>query len=209
MKAEQIIFDFDGVILDSHKIKTKTFYDLFTEYGFNIAKQVKLYHLQNSGISRKIKFKYIFKNILKKKLTQNKIIFLSKKFSSYSRKEILKLRVSGNLLIFLKKFYKRIDLYISTGTPQKEIEHILKKKNLLKYFKEVHGSPRKKIQHIKKIKRNKKKTIFVGDSFEDYISCKKTNTKFILKIHSENKKIFSNYKGIKIVDFKNFKKFIL
>ena len=129
--------------------------------------------------------------------------------SSYSRKEILKLRVSENLLIFLKKFYKKIDLYISTGTPQREIEHILKKKNLIKYFKGVHGSPKKKIQHIKKIKRNKKKTIFVGDSFEDYISCKKTNTKFILKIHSENKKIFSNYKGLKIVDFKNFKKFIL
>ena len=209
MKVEQIIFDFDGVILDSHKVKTKTFFDLFIEYGFSIAKQVKIYHLQNSGISRKIKFKYIFKNILKKKLTQNKIIFLSKKFSAYSRKEILKLRVSGNLLSFLKKFYKKIDLYISTGTPQKEIEYILKKKNLLKYFKGIHGSPRKKVQHIKQIKRNEKKTIFVGDSFEDFISCKKTNTKFILKIHSENKKIFSNYKGIKIIDFKNFKKFIL
>ena len=70
MKVEQIIFDFDGVILDSHRIKTKTFYNLFSEYGFNIAKQVKLYHLQNSGISRKIKFKYIFKNILKKKINK-------------------------------------------------------------------------------------------------------------------------------------------
>ncbi len=209
MKVDQIIFDFDGVILDSHKIKTKTFYDLFLEYGFKIAKQVKLYHLQNSGISRKIKFKYIFKNILKKKLNQNKAIFLSKKFSLHSRKEILKLKVSGDLKIFLKKFYKIIDFYISTGTPQKEIEFILKKKDLLKYFKGVHGSPRKKLQHIKQIKSNKKRTIFVGDSFEDYISCKKTNTKFILKIHSENKKIFSNYKGIKIIDFKNFKKFIL
>lgn len=204
-----IIFDFDGVILDSHRIKTKTFYNLFSEYGFNIAKQVKLYHLQNSGISRKIKFKYIFKNILKKKLTKNKIFFLSKKFSSYSRKEILKLKVSGSLLIFLKKFYKIIDLNISTGTPQKEIEYILKKKNLLKYFKGVHGSPRKKTQHIREIKRNKKKTIFVGDSFEDYISCKKTKTKFILKIHSENKKIFKNYKVAKINNFKNFEKIIL
>ena len=61
MKFDQIIFDFDGVILNSHKIKTQAFYQLFKNYGKKIAIKSKNYHINNAGVSRYIKFKYILK----------------------------------------------------------------------------------------------------------------------------------------------------
>ena len=64
------------------------------------------------------------------------------------------------------------------------------------------------IQHINQIKKNKKKTIFIGDSYEDFISCKKTKVKFILKEHKENKKTFINKRVIKIKNFRNFNFFL-
>ena len=39
-----IIFDFDGVILNSHKIKTKAFYKIFESYGKNIANKAIKFH---------------------------------------------------------------------------------------------------------------------------------------------------------------------
>ena len=39
-----IIFDFDGVIINSHKVKTKAFYQIFRFYGEAIALKAKRYH---------------------------------------------------------------------------------------------------------------------------------------------------------------------
>jgi beta-phosphoglucomutase-like phosphatase (HAD superfamily) len=56
MKNIQVIFDFDGVILNSHKIKTYAFYKIFRIFGKDIAIKTAKYHLSNIGISRFKKF---------------------------------------------------------------------------------------------------------------------------------------------------------
>jgi beta-phosphoglucomutase-like phosphatase (HAD superfamily) len=71
-----IIFDFDGVILNSHKIKTKAFYKIFESYGKNIANKAVKFHKQNIGKSRYFKFKFILQNIIKKKNIKERIISL-------------------------------------------------------------------------------------------------------------------------------------
>ena len=49
---KNIFWDFDGVIKDSLEIKTNAFYQLFQEYGIDIANKVKEHHLLNGGMSR-------------------------------------------------------------------------------------------------------------------------------------------------------------
>jgi phosphoglycolate phosphatase-like HAD superfamily hydrolase len=209
VKIEQIIFDFDGVILPSHKIKDVAFYELFLSYGKKIALTALNYHKKNIGKSRYIKFYFIIKYLLKEKVTKKKLDSLSKNFNQLTLKKINNLKISKYLLEFFKKEKKNYNFYISTGTPQNIIQQILKNKKISKYFKKVYGSPMNKIQHIKKIKKNKKKTLFIGDSMEDFICCKKTNTNFLLKEHNENKNIFLKKKILKIKNFKNFKNFLL
>ena len=80
MKA--IIFDFDGVILDSVNVKTKAFELLYEEYGPEIQKKVVKYHLDNGGISRFEKFKFYHKNFLNKEISENELLLLGSKFSS-------------------------------------------------------------------------------------------------------------------------------
>ena len=208
MTFENIIFDFDGVILESHKIKNRAFHQLFLPYGKKIAKMTHEYHLRNLGKSRFIKFRYIIKKILNQNVTKEKLNSLSVKFNKLSFEKICNLKISNSLLNYFKTINKNTNLYISTGTPQKLIEKILKKKKIYKYFKKVYGSPLTKIQHINQIKKNKKKTIFIGDSYEDFISCKKTKVKVILKKHKENKKTFINKRVIKIKNFRNFNFFL-
>ena len=62
MKA--IIFDFDGVILDSVDVKTKAFKQMYSIYGDDVMRKVVDYHLLNGGISRYEKFKYFHENFL-------------------------------------------------------------------------------------------------------------------------------------------------
>ena len=42
-----IVFDLDGVILESLEAKTDAFSELYNEYGENIVSKVRNYHLQN------------------------------------------------------------------------------------------------------------------------------------------------------------------
>jgi len=208
-KKLNIIFDFDGVIINSHLTKTLAFYNIFKVYGKNIALKAKKFHLNNIGKSRYFKFRYIFKNILRLKLTNQKIKTLDKNFDIFLQKKINKMIPSKSLINFLKKKNRVWNLYISTGTPRTKIVKILKKKNLLIYFKKVYGSPSSKIYHINKITKNNKKCIFIGDSFEDYTAAKKTKIKFLLKINSENRNLRKTISFNKINSFKFLEKKII
>jgi beta-phosphoglucomutase-like phosphatase (HAD superfamily) len=84
-----IIFDFDGVIVESVDIKTKSFKKLFEPYGKEIVKKVIEHHLKNTGVSRFEKFNYIYKNILNRKLTKDKFDSLCKKFSDLVVDEVV------------------------------------------------------------------------------------------------------------------------
>ena len=203
----QVIFDFDGVILNSHIIKAEGFYQIFKIFGKNHAKQAQKYHLSKSGISRYKKFTYIKKNILKNNKIKNNQI--NKNFKNYSLKKILNFKINVKLLKFLKSNYKKYEFYISTGSPQKEIIYILKKKKLYQFFRKIYGSPSTKIEHIKKIKKKNKKSIFIGDSLDDFKAAKKTSINFLLKIHRQNKKEFGKMNINKILNYDNLEKKIL
>ena len=208
MKFEKIIFDFDGVILNSHIIKSKAFKNIFKEFNNKISNQAYKYHLNNVGKSRYQKFRYILKKNFKN-IRKDQIDNLNKQFNEYCDKRIDKLKISAHLLKFFRKNFHSTKFYISTGTPESKIKETVKKKKINKYFKKIYGSPKKKEEHIKMIirKTNKKKILFIGDSLEDLKASKKTNINFLLKVHSENRHLSNEVKK-KFVSFKNFQSFL-
>ncbi len=60
-----IVFDFDGVILESAQIKTETFADVVKDYPKEQADAFVAYHITHMGISRHVKFQYFIEEILK------------------------------------------------------------------------------------------------------------------------------------------------
>ena len=203
-----IVFDFDGVIINSHKVKTKAFYEIFKLYGKNVANEAKKFHEKNIGKSRFFKFKFILKKILNKNITKSELANLDKNFDIFVQKKIKTLVPSKYLLKFLKGQKNNNNLYISTGTPQNKIIEILKEKNLLSYFKKIYGSPSSKISHINEIKKSNKNVLFIGDTLEDYNAAKKTNVNFILKLNSENSILRKKLNVRKIHSFKCLKKYV-
>ncbi len=195
-----IIFDFDGVIINSHKVKTEAFFYVFKKFGNHVALKAKNFHLKNISSSRYYKFNSVLKKLPKsKKISIN---LIDNKFDNFVNSGIKKLKLSPHLLNFLKKNKNKYFFYISTATPQNKIIEILKKKKIHKYFTNIYGYPKSKEEHINKIKKNKKDTFFIGDSYSDYLVAKKTKVNFLLKLNSENKNFRNKYKINKIKSFK-------
>ena len=61
---QQIIFDFDGVILDSNQIKSNAFSNSLIDEDKELVKLFIAFHKKNGGISRFKKFNFAILNIV-------------------------------------------------------------------------------------------------------------------------------------------------
>ena len=201
IQIEAIFFDFDGVILESVDVKGWAFGKLFENHTEHVG-EIVAFHFANSGMSRFDKFRYIYKNILNKPLPDEEFDALCLKFSDLAFKRVLKCEFVPGALEFLEKHYKKTKLYIISGTPQNEIEHIVEVRGLNKYFQGVYGSPTGKTFWANKIimqeKLNRAKTFFIGDAMNDYKAAKENELIFVARIQDDKKDIFEG----KSVDYK-------
>ena len=183
-----IIFDFDGVILESLDIKTKAFLKVYQDYPEH-ANEIAHYHLQNGGVSRYKKFVHINTNILRIPIDDNKIEELANIFSEAVVEEMLKCPFVDGALEFLDKYSTVANLYVASGTPQDELRFIIEKCGLTQFFNGVYGTPRTKAEIIQDIlnKENvdNNEIVFVGDAITDYEGAKEANVHFVARINGQ------------------------
>lgn len=184
-----IIFDFDGVLVESAEIKTEAFGQLFSIYP-DKAHEIVEYHKGNMGISRYVKFRYFYENILGKELSHNEEIELGEKFSQIVLGKVLKAPFVAGALDFLDKYHKKIPLFIASGTPEEELNNIVRQRGISRYFEEIHGTPRKKPEIITDIlsrySLSAPEVVFVGDAESDLKAAKETGVHFIARINLED-----------------------
>lgn len=201
-----VIFDCDGVILDSNQIKTEAFNKTLSAYPKNKVDEFIIYHKKYGGISRKIKFEYFFFKILK--LKDVKLITKSLKvFKKYVFQKLVLAKFIKGVLKFIKILKKnKTKIFIVSGSLQSELREIFKKKNKDILFDEILGTPKNKIENINYLKKkynlNLKKGLFFGDSKTDWLAARTFNIKFIFV--REKSEWFDIQKSFNIKKINNF-----
>ena len=196
---KSIIFDFDGVILDSNKIKSNAFTKLFKDKNKNQENldMIIRYHKDNMGISRNKKIKFYYENILKQKITNKEVVKIASDYSKLVFNKIIKTKFISGSKYFLSKNFKRYLFFVSSGTPENELINICEKRKIDKYFTGIYGSPDNKEKHIKRImKKNSLKeneVIFIGDALADYNAAAKNKIFFIGINYINNRKNKKNF----------------
>ena len=206
-----VIFDFDGVIAESVDVKTRAFKELFKAHPDQI-RAIERFHLENGGMSRFEKFRNIYKNILKKELTKARFRNLCNSFHKLVIDGVIKAPYVRGAIGFLEFCWKKYPMYIVSGTPDREMKKIIKKRKLHKYFNAVYGSPRKKTELIKIIlKKNRFKpaeVFFIGDSKNDYDAARHAKILFAGRLLKENREwIKSGYINTTFRDLKELKNY--
>ena len=204
-KYKAIIYDFDGVIVDSVNIKTQAFIKLYKEFGNDILSKVKEYHELNGGISRQQKIKYFHNELLNININDKEINNLSNKFSSIVKQKVIECNFISGAEKFLQLMSMKKKLqFVCTGTPQDEIIDIIIARNLNPYFTEIFGSPSSKISIIKNILNNYNlkfsEVLMFGDAITEYKAAISNNIDFIgISSYSpfpENIIVFPNFNKI-------------
>jgi HAD superfamily hydrolase (TIGR01549 family) len=183
-KWEAIFFDFDGVILDSVNVKTEAFAAMFRKYGPEVEQAVVEYHLANGGVSRYRKFEYYYHHLLNQDISQEKMEQLDAEFSRLSLEGVLDAPFVGGALDTLEKVNSQgVPAFVVSGAPCMEVRHIVAKRELRRYFIEVHGFPRKKQDIMNDIALRfgyrMKDCLMVGDAAADYEAARMCGTQFL------------------------------
>ena len=170
---KNIIFDFDGVILDSVPTKTEGYRILFKEYSVEVVKKMVEYHELNGGVSRYEKIKYFFNKLLKQDISKDKVQKYADKYSEITKEELTNSKyIISDTVSFIKKNYRKYSMHIASGADERDLIYICDKLNLTKYFLSIYGSPTTKLNIVGAILTKnmyqKEETILIGDSVNDY-----------------------------------------
>lgn len=181
-----IIFDFDGVIAESVAVKIDAFRRIFEAKCPEHIEQILTYHKVNGGISRYVKFQYIYDHFLKEPLSESESARLGELFSKYALEGVIAAPLVAGTKDFLFKYSDRFLLFVASGTPEDEMRIISAQRGLDRYFKGVYGSPRSKAELVRMIleehKLKKEEVMFVGDSVNDLDGAKEAGVRFIGRV---------------------------
>jgi len=207
-----IFFDFDGVIVESVDIKTKAFYRLFDIEGKDVAHKVVDYHLKNAGVSRFDKFRYIYREILKRSLGDEEFHGLCNRFAGLVVENVVKAPYVKGAKEFLENYAAGYKCFIVSATPHEEIEEIIRRRRIGTFFKAVYGAPAKKNDIVRGalIRENTDScnAVYVGDAMSDYLAAKENGVVFIARVTDENSRIFKDADCIKMKDLTNLKEVV-
>ncbi len=186
--ASAIVFDLDGVILESGDIKTQAFLDLFAEYP-QFRGDILTYHLANLGISRYDKFEWIYRELLKRELTPTERTRLGEAFSALVLQKILSCPFVPGAHEALEQLHSSKLLFVASGTPQNELDFILEQRGIAPFLVGAWGTPRKKpdivTNILEKYSLEPSSVLFVGDGSSDYEAAQATHVHFLARATPE------------------------
>lgn len=202
---KNILWDFDGVILDSMEVRSWGFRQIFKKYPKELVDKLIEYHLTNGGLSRYVKIRYMYEQLLDKSISEEKVNDYANQFSSLMKKELTNPdNLIDDSVNYIKQNHKKFKFHIVSGSDQTELRFLCKELNIDSYFLSIGGSPTPKKQLVKdlltNLKYNKNQTCLIGDSINDFEAA------------NENKITFYGYNNISlkacskeyINDFKSF-----
>lgn len=168
-----VLWDFDGVICDSMKIKSDGFRKLFDGFNRKLVDDFIEFHLQNGGMSRFDKIRYFYDKLIEQKIDGKKIDDLAKQYGIIIKKKLFnRNNIIKDSLYYIENNYKKYNFHIVSGAEHNELNALCQFLEIDKYFISIDGSPIKKDVLIKNLlKKYNYKTneiIFIGDSINDY-----------------------------------------
>ena len=183
-KYKTIVFDCDGVILDSNVVKTEAYFRTAKNLGANDAQAQQLvdYHVKLGGISRYHKFDWYVREVLKQPVSDKAIQVLLDEFSRELEEGLMHCTIADGLQA-LREATKDAKWMILSGGDQQEIRDLFAKRDLAKHFDGgLFGSPDNKDTVLAREKANghlQMPALFIGDSKYDHESSTNAGLDFI------------------------------
>jgi phosphoglycolate phosphatase-like HAD superfamily hydrolase len=209
MGIKNILWDFDGVILDSMKVRDWGFREIFKKFNKDEVDKLIEYHRENGGLSRYVKIRYFYENILERPIKKEEVLDYAENFSLLMKTKLTdKSNLIQDSVRFIQGKFNDYNFHIVSGSDQEELRFLCVELDLSKFFLSIHGSPTAKKTLVKDLISNlnydKNKTILIGDSINDYDAAVKNDIDF----YGYNEITLDNLSKFYIHNFNEFNSYL-
>lgn len=182
-RFDAIVFDFDGVLVQSVDVKTRAFAALYEPYGADVVRRVAAWHLEHGGVSRYEKFRHFHRAFLNKELPVVEETQLAARFSVLVEEAVIAAAWAPGAHEFLETYASRLSLFVASGTPEEELRRIIERRAMTRYFVGVAGAPRRKGEILHDFLRRQDvpphRMLMVGDAMTDFAGATEANLPFL------------------------------
>lgn len=183
LRCDAVVFDFDGVLVESVDVKTRAFALLYEPYGPEVVDKVVGWHLEHGGISRYEKFRHFHQIFLGRSLPAAEEAQLADRFSALVEEAVIAAAWIPGAREFLEGWHARLPLYVASGTPEDELVRIIARRGMSGYFAGVAGAPRRKGEILRDFLGRGNvppdRMLMVGDAMTDYVGAKEAEVPFL------------------------------
>lgn len=193
-----LLWDFDGVIIDSNSVREFGFRQVLKEFDPEQVEQLIDFHNANGGWSRYVKFRYFFEEILKRPISESKVQEFASRFSSIMVERLPnpELLIEGTVRFIREMYLQGKQMHIVSGSDGNELRSLCKQLELSKYFLSINGSPTSKQALVKAIIDNgdisASQYCLIGDAVNDYDAANQNEVQFF-GYNNEGLKKLGNY----------------
>ncbi len=183
-QLQAVFFDFDGVIADSLAVKKNAFVTLFAPWGKAVQTAAVRYHEANGGMPRHSKLRHCMEVLAGQKISEAELAALVRRFAELVFDAVVAApllpRVEQTLQALLQA---QIPAFVVSGTPEEEMQRIVRHKKLEPYFQAVFGAPRQKSVIVQKVLSrytfSPQYCLFIGDALADFKAARTCGLAFL------------------------------
>lgn len=184
-KYATLVFDCDGVVLDSNRVKTEAFYRSTLPFGEAAAQAMITYHVAHGGVSRYKKFTYFLEQIVPVCADHQHgpdLEALLKAFAGDVLAGLLGCDLASGLET-LRQNTPGVRWLIVSGADQAELRDVFARRGIAKWFDGgIFGSPDTKDEILAReltASNIQHPALFLGDSKYDFEAASKAGLDFV------------------------------
>ncbi|ELJ8486933.1 HAD family hydrolase [Vibrio cholerae] len=178
---QTLVFDCDGVVLNSNKVKTDAFFKAALPYGEAAAHKLVDYHVSRGGISRYKKFEWFVQQVVVGKSGPD-LSQLLEAYANEVRHGLLTCEIASGLAE-LRANTQHCNWLIVSGGDQQELREVFAERGIAELFDGgIFGSPDSKESILDRelaTENIKQPALFLGDSKYDYQAAQTAGLDFI------------------------------
>ncbi|MFD2249813.1 phosphoglycolate phosphatase-like HAD superfamily hydrolase [Pseudochelatococcus lubricantis] len=177
-----IIFDCDGVILNSNRVKTEAFREAALPYGVDAAEALVAHHIAHGGVSRYRKFAHFLENIVSSDRPGPGLDALLERYAGAVRDGLTTCEIAEGLAS-LRASTPGVRWLVVSGGDQTELREIFAQRGIDRHFDGgIFGSPDNKDDILARESASgniRRPALFLGDSRYDHEAATRAGLDFI------------------------------
>jgi len=198
MCASPIVFDLDGVIVETHLVKYKAMLSLFGDHA-DQQDAIAQYILGNGGVPRRTKLAHLLKNHVRTEPTDALLSGYLQRYAAELEQQLATAPMVPGVESFIARYPAA--RYVCSSAPEAEVHEQITRRSLSHHFAAVYGSDTPKSAALRAIAATHpgQPIVFFGDSVGDWEAANQAGVAFVGVTRERD-----NFRGLPVLNLQDF-----